>query len=163
MWKRIAALPSLALFVAMLSIAWLFRPFGIGRLVSKVSLPRLREHPTRTSLTLLGVALGVAVLMGVLLVNDSIVRGVRATIDDVAGKADLQLSADASGMDEALLDKLRELPGIGAFAPVTQQVSTLTTGAGKRERVICSATRTRSFATTTPASCKRSVGIRCHS
>ena len=67
--------------------AWLLSPFHLGRLLRTVSIPRMREHRARTSLTVLGVALGVAVLIAVRIVSDSVMSGVSATVDNIAGKA----------------------------------------------------------------------------
>jgi hypothetical protein len=70
--------------------AFLLSPFGLGRMLSRVSIPRMREHRLRSCLTALGIALGIAVLVAVILVSRSIVLGVTQTIADLAGKADLQ-------------------------------------------------------------------------
>lgn len=91
------------------------------RLVGKVSLPRLREHPLRTSLTIGGVMLGVAVLIAVTLVNRSILKSIRAAVDDISGKADLQITVGSGGLDEHLLEKVREVPGVYKVAPVIQE------------------------------------------
>jgi hypothetical protein len=77
-----------------------------------VSLPRVREHRLRASLTILGIELGVSVLVAVVLVSRSIIVGVSASVDDLAGKADLQVRAIGSGFDEAMLDRLAKVPGI---------------------------------------------------
>src|SRR5688572_10216881 len=91
--------------------ARLLGPFRLGRLLQTVSLPRMREHRLRTTLTVLGIALGVAVVVSVLLVSRSIVSGVTRSIDDLAGKADLQISAGASGFDESVFERVRAVDG----------------------------------------------------
>ena len=86
----------------------------------------------RTTLTALGIALGVAVAVSVVLVSRSIVDGVTQTIDDLAGKADLQISATASGFDESLLDTVREVPGVYKLTPVMQQIVPVRAQNGER-------------------------------
>jgi putative ABC transport system permease protein len=117
-------------------LALLLRPWRLGRLLRTVSLPRMQEHPLRTAFTVLGISLGVAVLVSVVLVSRSIVSGVTATVDDLAGKADLQVAGGSSGFDEAVLDKVRELPGVYKLTPVVQQIATLHTRQGRRERML---------------------------
>ena len=92
--------------------ALLLSPFRLGRLLRSVSLPRMREHKVRTTLTVIGAALGVSVLVSTVIVGRSIARGVTSTIDDLAGKADLQIGAGSAGFDEALIDRVREVPGV---------------------------------------------------
>jgi putative ABC transport system permease protein len=116
--------------------AFALAPWALGRLVQTVSLPRMREHRLRTSMTILGVALGVAVLVAVVLVSRSIVAGVSASVDDLAGKADLQIRGGAAGFDEAVLDRLAAVPGIAKSAPVVQQIVSLRTQQGRRERLL---------------------------
>jgi putative ABC transport system permease protein len=132
-------LGSLALAVVMIGLypaAFLLSPFRLGRLLRTVSIPRMREHRVRTTLTALGIALGVAVLVGVVIVSRSIVIGVTQTVDDLAGKADLQVSGSAAGIAEDLLDKVREVPGVYKLTPVMQQIVTLRTARGARERLL---------------------------
>src|SRR4051794_3140821 len=125
------ALKQLGLFIGdsvallLMVAAWLLSPFHLGRLLRTVSIPRMREHRARTSLTVLGVAIGVAVLIGVRTVSDSVLRGVSATVDNIAGKADLQLSTASSGFDETLLDQIHAVPGVYKATPVVQQPATI--------------------------------------
>lgn len=116
--------------------AFALSPWPLGRMVQTVSLPRMREHRLRTSLTIFGVALGVAVLVSVVLVSRSIVAGVSASVDDLAGKADLQIHAGAAGFDESAIDRIAAVPGIAKSAPVVQQIVSLRTPRGRRERLL---------------------------
>lgn len=96
---------------------------GYGRLLASISVPRAREHPLRTLLTVVGTMLGVAVLVGVVLVNRTITRSVGAAIDDISGKADLQVSGGPLGLEERLLETLRAVPGVYKATPVLQEVA----------------------------------------
>src|SRR5437899_116353 len=89
-------------------------------LIRWISLRHLREEPGRTALTLFGVALGVAVFLAIRLANASALASFSATVDAVAGRANLQVAGGSGGFDERLLDRVRKVPGIQAAAPVVQ-------------------------------------------
>src|SRR5262245_28035796 len=121
MLGAIALLPARIVFVLLRIAAWLLAPLRLGRLMRTVCIPRLQEHPARTTLTVFGIALGVAVVVAVGLVNQSIARTVAATFDEVAGKADLQVSAGSAGFDDTLLERIRSTRGVEQAAPTLQQ------------------------------------------
>ncbi|MEY4578620.1 MAG: hypothetical protein RL701_3323, partial [Pseudomonadota bacterium] len=116
--------------------AWFLSPLRLGRLLQTVSIPRMREHRARTSLTVLGVALGVAILIAVKIVSDSVMAGVSATVDNIAGKADLQLSTASSGFDESLLDQIHAVPGVYKATPVVQQPATILAPGANGDRLL---------------------------
>ena len=116
--------------------ALILAPWRVGGLLQTVSIPRLREHPLRTSLTVVGIALGVAILIAVALVNQSILGSVASTIDTIAGRADLQVGAGSSGFDIALFDKVRETPGVAKATLVLEQTVGLRPGGGASERLL---------------------------
>ena len=116
--------------------ALILSPWRAGGLLQTVSIPRLREHALRTSLTVVGIALGVAILIAVALVNQSILGSVAATIDDIAGRSDLQVGAGSSGFDVALLDKVRETPGVAKATLVLEQTVDLRAAGGASERLL---------------------------
>lgn len=100
---------------------------GTLRLVFAVSLPRLREHPLRTALTIAGVLLGVAAVVAVALVSRSLTHSIASTIDDIAGKTDWQVSAGPAGLDEGLLDAVRAVPGVYKITPVIKETVPIAT------------------------------------
>jgi putative ABC transport system permease protein len=116
--------------------AWLLGGFRLGRLLHAVSVPRMRDHRLRTTLTVFGIALGVAMLVAVVIVNDSVVRGVSATVDDLAGKTDLQISAGTSGFNEELLERVRANSGVRKAVPVMQQTVTVRDPKARGERLL---------------------------
>lgn len=67
--------------------------------------PLIREK-TRTALTLLGIAVGVAVVVAIALSNQSALRAFGESVDAVAGRANYEIAASAP-IDERLLLKLQ--------------------------------------------------------
>jgi putative ABC transport system permease protein len=116
--------------------AVLLSPLPLGRLLRTVSIPRMEEHRVRTALTVFGVALGVAVLAGVAIVNRNVLGGVARTVDDIAGKADLQVGSGSSGFSESLLDVISAVPGVATISPALQQIATIHDQRARGERVL---------------------------
>jgi len=99
-----------------------------------VVLRRLREEWARSTLTLLGVALGVAVFVAIRLASHSAMASFGDTVDAVAGKANLEVSASSEGLDERLYPAIRRHPGIRAAAPVIEVFARARTGGAPRVR-----------------------------
>ncbi len=82
----------------------------------------LRARPLRTLLSVIGVALGVAVLFAALATNAGIDAGVGRTVDDVMGRADLRIGAfEERGLSAATIAAIRTTPGVGEAAPLIEQ------------------------------------------
>ena len=81
-------------------------------LLRLVSLRHLVGAPLRTALTVLGVAVGVATLVGVLSINGSVLEAFRSTVDAISGKADLTVAGSQVGFDESVLERVRAVPGV---------------------------------------------------
>jgi putative ABC transport system permease protein len=65
-----------------------------------VSLRHFRLHLLRTSLTILGIALGITVFVGIDLVNKSTLKSFYDMINNVAGRAQIEISRGRSGFPE---------------------------------------------------------------
>ncbi|PTL78408.1 ABC transporter permease [Vitiosangium sp. GDMCC 1.1324] len=81
-------------------------------LLRLVSLRHILGAPLRTALTVLGVAVGVATMVGVLSINGSVLDAFRSTVDAIAGKADLTVAGAQTGFDESVLERVRAVPGV---------------------------------------------------
>ena len=92
------------------------------RLIRLVTLPYVRRHGLRAALTVAGVALGVAVLVGIRTANSSVVRGFERTVAAIAGRTELQVSAGDAGVPEALLDRVRSLSVVRSASPAIEAV-----------------------------------------
>ena len=79
----------------------------------------MRRRPWQAGLSLLGIALAVAVVTGVDLANGSAKRAFQASVDGVAGKATHEIVGGPRGIEEALYTDLR-LRGLRPSAPVVE-------------------------------------------
>ena len=79
-------------------------------------LGRRRSHG-RAALSVLGIALGVALGYGVYLVNRAAVEDLAASVRALAGEADLQVRGGRSGFPETLFEEVARLPGVAWVNP----------------------------------------------
>ena len=87
---------------------------------------RLRAHPVQELLAGSGVAIGVALVFGVLLANASLTSSAGELVHGLAGSARFALLARSSqGFDEKLAEKAGNLPGVQVASPVLRQNVTL--------------------------------------
>jgi putative ABC transport system permease protein len=85
-----------------------------------VTFKQWRAHRIRVTLTTLGIALGVAVFFAIRIGNATLLDSLRATVEKLAGKATLQITAGESGFSEKLLDTVRATPGVQLAEPVIE-------------------------------------------
>lgn len=105
-------------------IRGLFRRFILRRLV---------EDRLRSAVTVLGVALGIAVVIAIQLTNTSSVRGFETALETVAGKTSLEVSAPGPDFDELLLNRLGWLREYGSVSPVIEGDAVARASDGQRE------------------------------
>lgn len=100
-------------------------------LLRPISLRRLTEHKLRAAMTMVGISLGVAVLVAVVTVNDGIIGSFSDTLDRISGRVDLEVRGGDTGLDEALLDKVLQVPGVKYATPVIERTLDLADGTGE--------------------------------
>lgn len=83
------------------------------------------RHPLPGLFNLAGVALGVAVFLAVSLANRSATDAFHATIDIVAGKANLEVRDDSGGLDEGYFHAIADHPEVAAASPIVEGYATL--------------------------------------
>lgn len=94
----------------------------ILRLFASIILRHLRYEWGKFALSIIGVAIGVAVYVAIRLANTTAFDAFTTSLDAVAGRANLQaLSADGLGFDERYIGRLRRSPAVEAAAPVIEQ------------------------------------------
>ncbi len=84
-----------------------------------------RRHPLLAGLNVLSVALGVSVYLAIQIANHSANQSFAASIDLVAGKANLEARSASGSFDENLLPKLSHAPGVKAATPLVEGYATL--------------------------------------
>ncbi len=94
----------------------------MNRWLFRLSWRHLRQHPGRTLLSILGIALGTAVYLSISLAAASAVRSFQTGVTAVAGKAQWRVRSPGAPLDEDLLARLRRLPEVKAAAPVLESV-----------------------------------------
>src|ERR1700694_5122224 len=91
-------------------------------LLRLISWPYFRRHVLRTLLTTTGIVLGVAVFVGMHTANQSVLFAFSQTIDRIAGKTDLQVTAGENGFGEEVLEKVQSLSSVSVAVPAIEAV-----------------------------------------
>lgn len=92
----------------------------------------MRER-LRSAVTVLGIALGIAVVIAIQLTNASSLRGFEAAVETISGKASLEIIGSGLGLDELLLNQLGWLHEYGQVSPVIEGDAQARAGNGQRE------------------------------
>ena len=91
---------------------------GLTRLAVRTVVAR----PLRSALSVLGIALGVAVLFASLATSGGIATAVDRTVLDMVGRADLRVSAfRETGLSDATVAAIASTPGVAAIAPEVER------------------------------------------
>ncbi|HMF93138.1 MAG TPA: ABC transporter permease, partial [Vicinamibacterales bacterium] len=91
-------------------------------LLRLISWPYFRKHVVRTALTTAGIVLGVAVFVGMHTANQSVLFAFSRTVDRIAGKTELQVTAGEPGFDEEVLEKVQSAASVRVAVPVIEAV-----------------------------------------
>jgi putative ABC transport system permease protein len=95
------------------------------RLFLTHSLRYFARHPVLTGLNFVGIALGVTVFLSIQIVNHSALESFRASVDIVAGKADLEVIGDGLPIDENAYPIVASDPDIAAATPMVDDIGSL--------------------------------------
>ncbi|MDE2963434.1 MAG: ABC transporter permease, partial [Acidobacteriota bacterium] len=96
-------------------------------------LRRLRKEKLRALATVLGVALGIAVVLAVRMANQTSVRSFEAALEMVAGKTSLEIVGSGQGLREERLLELDWLERFGQISPVIEGEARASFPSGERE------------------------------
>ncbi|MGE3956857.1 MAG: FtsX-like permease family protein [Vicinamibacterales bacterium] len=91
-------------------------------LLRLISWPYFRKHVLRTMLTTAGIVLGVAVFVGMHTANQSVLFGFNHTVDRIAGKTQLQVTAGETGFNEEVLETVQSAASVGVAVPVIEAI-----------------------------------------
>lgn len=106
------------------------------RLLTRASFRYLTQHRLQLLLSVLGVALGVAVVLSIDLAIQSAKTGFRISAETVSGRATHMVTSDVGFIDEALLAELRIDQEVSASAPVVEGYATSSRLPGRALRVL---------------------------
>src|SRR5687767_11753597 len=90
------------------------------RLFHRFIVRPLAGEKIRTATTIIGVALGIAVVIAIQLTNASSVRGFATALETVAGKTAIEIIGTGTGVDETRLAELAWLRQFGIISPVIE-------------------------------------------
>lgn len=105
-----------------------------------LAIRHLLDYPLRMSLTLLGVALGVAAPVAIRAANLEVLSAFQEAVDTVAGQGALQVSDVGGDIDERLIRVVRSHQRVVAALPVIRREVTVTTGPHRGKRLAILAT-----------------------
>jgi putative ABC transport system permease protein len=92
------------------------------RLLILISWPYFRKHILRTMLTIAGIVLGVAVFVGMHTANESVLYAFNRTVDRIAGKTELQVTAGETGFSEETLETVQSAKSVRVAVPVIEAI-----------------------------------------
>jgi putative ABC transport system permease protein len=91
--------------------------------LAHISAKQCRAHRLRFAMTVLAVALGVSACFAISTANRALLDSLSLTVQRLAGRSTLQVTAGESGFPEGLLDTVRSTPGIQLAEPVIEVVA----------------------------------------
>jgi len=86
------------------------------QLLRALSLPNLRAHRTRTLVTIVGVALGVAAFVGIADVNRSVIASFEESLRTIAGEAEIEIDPLGGSLPEDDVARAADVPDVAAAA-----------------------------------------------
>src|SRR5688572_31284516 len=98
------------------------------RLFHQFIVRPLAGEKIRTATTIVGVALGIAVVIAIQLTNASSVRGFESALETVAGKTAIEIIGAGTGVDETRMPELGWLREFGRISPVIEGSAALVLG-----------------------------------
>jgi len=96
---------------------------SLFHLLKNITLRHLCLNKRRTLLSALGIALGVGVFISVQLAIHTAIGSFNASVDQVSGKANLQVLSSGRGFPEEAYLNAKRVPGVRAATPLIQFVS----------------------------------------
>ncbi|MYF24134.1 MAG: ABC transporter permease [Nitrospira sp. SB0678_bin_10] len=105
---------------------FLERIFLFGTLAFK----HLTSRPFRTTLTVVGVAVGVAAVLAIYLANQTVFESFQRAVTRVVGEATIHISGAERRLDETLIERIRRHPDVQAVHPYLSQSVTLESADG---------------------------------
>lgn len=99
-------------------------------LFGTLAFKHLTSRPFRTTLTVVGVAVGVAAALAIYLANQTVFESFQRAVTRVVGEATIHISGAERRLDETLVERIRLHPDVQAVHPYLSQSVTLETADG---------------------------------
>ncbi len=90
----------------------------LTNLLRHISLKRLKLQKAQTFMALAGICLGVAAVVSIGIINQSVLRSFEDQMNRVTGRAALQITSAQSGFPESMLDRVQNVDGVEYAVPV---------------------------------------------
>ena len=103
-------------------------------MIRLISWPYHRRHALRTVLTTTSIALGVAVFVGMHTANETVRTAFAQTIDRIAGKTELQVTAGEAAFGEDVLEKIQSAATVRVAVPVIEAL--VESNLGRQENLL---------------------------
>jgi putative ABC transport system permease protein len=97
-------------------------------LLRRISLKHLFHQKARTLIAIFGIALGVASMTSIDIVNRSVIKSFEDSINNITGRAVLQIIGAESGFPESMLERVQRVPGVEYAVPVIETNASLVQG-----------------------------------
>ncbi|HEX4922784.1 MAG TPA: ABC transporter permease, partial [Bdellovibrionales bacterium] len=101
-----------------------------------VGLRHLTSKPGRTVLTTLGICFGVALFVAIQIINHSTLASFKESIEAMAGKAQLTVSAGQAGFHESRLEEIEAVAGVKRAVPMVETHAYIATPDGGSETLV---------------------------
>ena len=103
-----------------------------------LNLRQFRRQPLRSALAVLALAGGVALTVGVVIVNTSAQRSLDESTQSLSGHSTLRVTGanPQGGLDQVMVDRLAGLDGVAAAVPLIRAVTVAEDGAGHDRLII---------------------------
>lgn len=101
-----------------------------------IGFRHLTQKPSRSLLTTLGVGLGVALFIAIQIINSSTLASFQQSIEAMAGKATLTVSAGDAGFPEDRLEVIQQQPGVLHAVPMIESHAYIAGGKGSSETLM---------------------------
>jgi putative ABC transport system permease protein len=99
------------------------------KLLLLLTTRHLLDRPVRTTITMIGVALGIALAVAIRTANVTVLESFEQSVRTVAGRATLQISGGELGLDETVILTIRAHPAVNSATPVIHQQARVVDGA----------------------------------
>ncbi len=100
-------------------------------LLSTLAFKHLTSRPFRSTLTVVGVAVGVAAVLAIYLANQTVFESFQRAVTRVVGEATIHISGAERRLDETLVERIRLHPDVQAVHPYLSRSVVLEAADGK--------------------------------